>query len=109
MAERAGLNARDAGITIQPTTSVGALRLVEWQIGSEDAAAELERIAAVLGVGHLDVSKPEALYELERSLLDRVIPLAYLRETYGIAPRVHIESSKPDAFALHLEDIWVQP
>ena len=59
-------------------------------------------------MSRLDASKPEALYQAERSLLDRVIPLVYLRETYGIAPRVHIESSKSDAFALHLEDVWLQ-
>ena len=41
---------------------------------------------------HIERSKPETLYEAERSLLDRVIPLVHLRETYGIAPRVHIES-----------------
>jgi hypothetical protein len=60
-------------------------------------------------VGHIDTGKPEALYEAERSLLERVIPLVHLRETYGIAPRVHFESSKPDSFSLHLEDVWVQP
>ncbi len=110
VAERVALNARDAGLTIQPTTSAsGNLRLLEFELQSEDPAIELARIAASLGVAHIDASKPEALYEAERSLLDRVIPLVHLRETYGIAPRVHFESSKPDAFALHLEDAWVQP
>jgi peptide/nickel transport system substrate-binding protein len=109
VAERVALNARDAGITIQPTTNAGGmLRLIEWPLQSADAAAELARIAATLGVDHIDSSKPEALYEAERSLLNRVIPLVYLRETYGIAPRVHIESSKSGSFALHLEDLWVQ-
>jgi hypothetical protein len=113
VAERIALNARDAGINIQPSQNAlnnpgGNLRLIEWQISSEDPATELERIATALGVSRLDASKPEALYQAERSLLDRVIPLVYLRETYGIAPRVHIESSKSDAFALHLEDVWLQ-
>lgn len=110
VAERVALNARDAGIAIQPTSNAGGnLRLIEWSLGSTDAATELARIAASLGVDHIDASKPEALYEAERSLLDRVIPLVHLSETYGIAPRVHIESSKSDTFALHLEDVWVQP
>jgi ABC-type transport system substrate-binding protein len=110
VAERVALNARDAGITIQPTTNAGSmLRLIEWPLQSADAAAELARIAATLGVDHIDSPKPEALYEAERSLLNRAIPLVYLRETYGIAPRVHFESSKSDSFALHLDDIWVQP
>jgi peptide/nickel transport system substrate-binding protein len=109
VAERVALNARDAGITIQPTNASGNLRLIEIPLQSTDPATELARIAAMLGVGHIDSSKPEALYQAERSLLDRVIPLVYLRETYGIAPRVHIESSKAGTFALHLEDVWVQP
>ncbi len=109
VAERVALNARDAGITIQPTTNAGGnLRLIEIPLQSTDAAAELARIAAMLGVDHIDSGKPEALYEAERSLLDRVIPLVHLRETYGIAQRVHFESSKSDAFSLHLEDAWVQ-
>ena len=59
----------------------------------------------------LDRSKPETLYQLERSLLDehRIIPLLHLRETYGIAPRVHFQPSNGDAFALHLEDAWILP
>jgi len=114
VAERVALNARDAGITIQPTTSAlnnpgGNLRLIEWRINSEDPATELVRIAAELGAGHVDTGKPETLYEAERSLLERVIPLVHLRETYGIAPRVRFEPSKSDSFALHLEDAWVQP
>lgn len=110
VAERVALNARDAGIAVQPTPNAGGnLRLIEWPLQSADAAAELARIAATLGVDHIDSTKPEALYEAERSLLDRVIPLVHLREIYGIAPRVHFESSKSESFALRLEDIWVQP
>jgi hypothetical protein len=114
VAERVALNARDAGITILPTPSPlsnpgGTLRLVELPLQSTDAATELERIAAALGMVHPDTSKPEALYQAERTLVDRAIPLAFLRETYGIAARVHFESSKPDSFSLHLEDVWVQP
>jgi Bacterial extracellular solute-binding proteins, family 5 Middle len=114
VAERIALNARDAGMTIQPTPSTlnnpgGTLRLMELPLQSTDAATELERIAAALGVAHVDASKPDALYEAERALLDRAIPLVFLRETYGIIPRVHIESAKSDAFALHLEDVWLQP
>jgi ABC-type transport system substrate-binding protein len=120
VAERVALNARDAGITIQPTpTGNGNLRLMEWQLQSTDAADELKRIAEQLGAGDraslLDLAKPETLYQLERSLLDdhRIIPLVHLRETYGIAPRVHfqapLQTGASDPFALHLEDAWVQP
>ena len=118
VAERVALNARDAGLTIQPTSGGNAnLRLLEWPLESTDAANELRRIAELAGAGDrarpLESTKPETLYELERSLVDdhRIIPLVYLRETYGIAPRVHFQpapqTTATDMFALHLEDAWV--
>ncbi|MGA2880009.1 MAG: ABC transporter substrate-binding protein [Bryobacteraceae bacterium] len=116
VAERIALNARDAGITIQPTSAGnGHLRLMEWPLESTDAANELGRIAEQLGASdrarQLDAAKPETLYQVERSLLDdhRIIPLIHVRETYGIAPRVHFQSPTSDPFTLHLEDAWVQP
>jgi peptide/nickel transport system substrate-binding protein len=116
VAERVALNARDMGITIQPTSNAaGNLRLEEFQLESTDAADELKRIAGHLGAGdrvsQLDPDKPETLYQLERSLLDdhRIIPLVHLRETYGIAPRVHFQPSPSDPFQLHLEDAWIKP
>jgi peptide/nickel transport system substrate-binding protein len=116
VAERVALNARDAGITIQPAAGgKGNLQLMTWQIESPDAADELRRLGEQLGSGDrsnvLDRSKPETLYQFERSLLDdhRIIPLLHLRETYGIAPRVHFHLSNGDTFSLHLEDAWVQP
>ena len=118
VAERVALNARDAGITIQPTSTGNAtLRLIEWPLESTDAAHELNRLAEQEGAGdrarQLDPGKPETLYQLERSLLDdhRIIPLVHLRETFGISPRVHFQppsqTTASDPFALHLEDAWV--
>jgi|ERR1700733_3001255 len=119
VAERVALNARDAGIAIQPTSNGnGNLRLVEFQIETTDAAEELKRIAEQTGAGdrarQMDSAKPETLYQLERSLLDdhRIIPLVHLRETYGIAPRVHFQSpsqtTDSSPFLLHLEDAWIE-
>jgi Bacterial extracellular solute-binding proteins, family 5 Middle len=116
VAERVALNARDAGLSVQPAPAVNAnLRLVELPLESIDAADELKRIAAEIGAGdrasQIDSAKPETLYEFERSVLEdrRVVPLVYLRETFGIAPRVHLPKSASDPFALHLEDVWLQP
>jgi peptide/nickel transport system substrate-binding protein len=116
VAERLALNARDAGINLQPTAAQnGNLRLVSWPLESNDAAAELARLAGLLGMSDrassLDASKPESLYQVERALLEdrRVIPLVYLPETYGIAPRVHQVAQKPGALLIHLEDVWVDP
>jgi hypothetical protein len=40
-----------------------------------------------------------------------VIPVVYLPEVYGIAPRVHNweAAHKNGALALHLENVWVEP
>ena len=118
IAERVALNARDAGIVLQPAQSQSAnLRLIRWPLESTDAAAELSRLAGMLGMreraNSLNPGKPETLYEAERALLDahRVIPLAYLPEVYGIAPRVHNweTAQKNGGFTLHLENVWVDP
>jgi peptide/nickel transport system substrate-binding protein len=113
VAERVALNARDAGIVLQPTANPGGgVRMVRWQLESSDAGAELSRMAGLLGMperaNSLNASKPETLYEVERALLDahRVIPLVYLPEVYGVAPRVHNWSA---GFRLHLENVWVDP
>jgi hypothetical protein len=130
VAERVALNARDVGLSLQPAPQLvsnvfsvssanGALRLVELPLESTAAAHELKRIADLVGAGgqadQLEPAKPETLYQLERSLLEghRIIPLVHLRETYGIAPRVHFQTRAParaaGSFALHLEDVWLQP
>jgi len=119
VAERVALNARDAGIAIQPMPGGNGnlhvnLSMLEWPLESADAADALKRIAEQVGAGdrarQLDPAKPDTLYQFERSLLDeyRIIPLVHLRESYGIAPRVHFQPSRSDAFQLHLEDAWVE-
>ena len=91
--------------------------MVRWPLESTDAAGELGRLSAMLGspepANSLNSAKPENLYEAERALLDghRVIPLVYLPEVYGIAPRVHNweNAQKNGGLALHLENVWVDP
>jgi Bacterial extracellular solute-binding proteins, family 5 Middle len=118
VAERVALNARDAGIVLQPTPNPGgAVRMVRWALESPDAAAELSRLAGLLGAperaNSLNSAKPETWYEAERALLDahRIIPLVYLPEVYGVAPRVHNweAAQKSGEFTLHLENVWVDP
>jgi peptide/nickel transport system substrate-binding protein len=98
VAERVSLNARDAGLTVQPmaTSAAGTpdLRLVRLRIGSVDAARALESLAKAMGeqatlpAGATD--DPEELYAAERAVLEsgRVIPLAYLSDTLGLGPQV---------------------
>jgi len=119
IAERVALNARDAGIMLQPTQNPnGSVRMVRWPLESVDAAAELSRIATMLGMpdrtNSLNSSKPETLYDAERALLDshRVIPILYLPEVYGVAPRVHnweAAQKNGGGFAVRLDNIWVDP
>jgi len=115
VAERIALNARDAGATVQPLgTPNGNLSLAEWPLESNDAPAELSRMAALMGLSDraaaLEASKPDSLYQAERELLDghRVIPIIYLPDTYAIAPRVHL-AVKNGRLRLPLEDLWVEP
>jgi len=110
VAERVALNARDAGIMMQTAPGEGGnARLVRWRLESNDAAGELIRMAAKLGlpalVSSLNPARPETLYEAERALLEShvVIPLIYLPDVYGISPRVH------NWDGLALENVWVDP
>lgn len=112
VAERISLNARDAGINLQPTSNAGGnLALVRWRLESADAASELARVAALLGAPEpagLNAANPTTLYDAERALVEtqRVIPLVFLPVIYGLAPRVHEREHGP---ALHLENLWVDP
>jgi ABC-type transport system substrate-binding protein len=110
VAERVALNARDAGITLQPTPGVnGNVHLVRWPLESRDAANELARLFSTLGISE----RQDSLYDAERAVLEegRVIPLLYLPAVYGISPRVHgwDAAQKQGPFVLHLENIWVEP
>ncbi len=118
VAERIALNARDAGIALQPAQTSGAnVRLIRWRLESPDPATELRRLAEMLGhpdkARTLDSAKPDSLYQAERALLDahRVIPIAYLPDVYGISPRIHNweTAQKNNGFRLHLENVWVEP
>jgi ABC-type transport system substrate-binding protein len=110
VADRVALNARDAGINLQPAPGQnGNVRLLRWPLESRDATNELARLLAILGVSE----RPDSLYDAERATLEegRLIPLLYLPAAYGISPRVHgwDAAQKQDPFALHLENIWVDP
>ncbi len=117
VADRVALNARDAGIAVQPVAGVNAnLRLVRLPLESTDAVAELVRLAGLLGVPErasaLNAAKPETLYEAERALLEerRIIPLLYLPDVYGVGPRVRNwdAAQRNGSFRLHLENVWVE-
>ena len=117
VAERIALNARDVGLILQPTSNPnGTLRLIRSRLESTNAAAELARLARLLGANTgsspLDTAKPETLFAAEHELLEnnRVIPLLRLPIVYGLAPRVHSREHGPAApLILRLEDFWIDP
>ena len=118
VADRVALNARDAGIMLQPTaTPGGSLTVFRWPLESMDAGTELARLCAMLGIGErassIDSTKSESLHDVERAILDehRVIPLVYLPQVFALAPRVHgwESAQKEMPFRLNLEKIWVDP
>ena len=87
LAERIALNAKDAGLSLQPTPAAAAdLRLVRIPLASTDPWVALANVATAAG---LSVGKEsgsvEDLYASERALLatQRVIPLFHLPVSYA--------------------------
>ena len=92
LAERIALNAKDAGLTLQPTTSGGDLRLVRIPLASSDPRTALD---AVLSRLNLPAAKGRGtsvddLYAEEQAALTgaRVIPLIDLPATYASTPKL---------------------
>jgi ABC-type transport system substrate-binding protein len=102
IAERVAVNARDAGIVIQPRLESPAFRsfdadakLVRIRIASPDRAASLTEIAEILDIPMLrkagSAASADVLYNLENDALrdHSVIPLAYVPEAFTLSPAVH--------------------
>jgi peptide/nickel transport system substrate-binding protein len=111
VADRIALNARDAGIVIQPGPyGLADLRVTRQSLASENPAVALQQMAAVFSGGHAiaSVDSPQRLYEQERELLSQyyVVPLVYLPRTYALSPRVRNWNTAPDG-KLRLQDVWV--
>jgi peptide/nickel transport system substrate-binding protein len=113
IAERIALNARDAGlmvsVTMQPANA--DVRLTELRIGSTEPAKALAGIAAQLGAPEpARADSSEALFNAERALLEgfRVIPLIYLPDVYGIAPRVHGGPGITTVGEWRFENLWLE-
>ena len=92
LAERIALNAKDAGLTLQPTAGGGDLRLVRIPLASSDPRTALD---AVLSRLNLPTAKARGasvddLYAEEQAALTgaRVIPLIDLPATYASTPKV---------------------
>jgi ABC-type transport system substrate-binding protein len=111
LAERIALNARDAGLSLQPRTQAGAdLQLVRIPLAAVDPWMSLMDVAAVTGL-----SKPksyggsaEDLYLAEQAMLatQRFIPLFHLPATYAAATTLRNWSPRQDG-SWNLADVWL--
>jgi peptide/nickel transport system substrate-binding protein len=111
LAERIALNAKDVGLSLQPTSALTAdLRLVRIPLASADPWVSLAQVAKVAGLPapKNDGGSAEDLYVAERSLLasQRIIPLFHLPITYAAAAAVKNWSVQSDG-TLNLDDAWL--
>ena len=111
LVERIALNARDAGLVLQPTTAANAdLRLVRIAMASSNAWIALTNVAEASGLvlpkgGENSV---EDLYVAERELLttQRLIPLFHLPVTYASAKTLKDWTLGADG-SWRLADSWM--
>lgn len=111
IAERVMLNAKDAGITLQTTSSATAdLRLLRIPLDSAGPALAFDQIAARLALPAPKGSpvSSAALYQAESAALQtqRVIPLFDLPTSYALNPQVRgavVTLTGP----LQLSDVWL--
>jgi ABC-type transport system substrate-binding protein len=111
IAERIALNAREAGITIQPGGPNGAdIRLIRIPLSSIDGPLALSNLASALGlpVPNIKDGSPDGLYQAESALLQtqRVIPLMHLPVDYALSNSVKNWQIRRDG-TRDLGDVWL--
>ena len=111
LAERISLNARDAGLGLQPATTGNAdVRLVRVSLPSLDPRLALATVASTLGLPPPKTTgdSAESLFQVENTLLQarRVLPLFYLPVNYGLSTSVKNWGQHRDA-GWDLQDVWL--
>ena len=104
LAERIALNARDAGLSLQPTVaSISDIQLLSIPLESVSARTALNAIATrtAMDLRGSSGKSLEDLYQAEITLLasQRVIPLLHVRVNYGLSPTLK-------NFAQHSNGSW---
>jgi peptide/nickel transport system substrate-binding protein len=112
MAERVALNARDAGIVLQTTTSSPAdLRFARIDLASVNPRTALAAVASGLGMAgpNNGGASVEDLYQAENGILQaqRLIPLFQLPVSYALSPTVRGSNMSPDG-NWHLANVWLE-
>jgi hypothetical protein len=111
LTERIALNARDAGLLLQPTTAATAdLRLVRMPLASADPWIALANVASVAGVAaKVRGGSVEDLYAAEQSLLatQRLIPLFHLPASYAASATLKNWTTRSDG-TWNVADAWLE-
>ena len=110
LAERIALNARDAGLSLQPTTAASAdMRLVRIPLASPEPWVTLEKMPVASGVvARKEGLSIENLYQTEVRLRDteRVIPLFHMPASYAASTNLNNWSLRSDG-SWALADAWL--
>ena len=111
LAERIALNAKDAGLSLQPTPAATTdLRLVRIPLASTDPWIALANVATVAGIPAGKTSgSVEDLYASERALLatQRMIPLFHLPVSYAASTTLKDWALQPDG-SWTVADAWLE-
>ncbi len=109
IADRIAVNARDAGIMLQPSPSAAAMHLVRIRIPSTDPEQALVDVAASLNLYlNTDLSNLDKLYAAERALLadGRVIPIVFVSQLFGVQSNIRGWDQR---HPWQLENVWIAP
>lgn len=126
IAERVAVNARDAGILVQPisestlatqspsqSSPQSSPKIVSIRLDSSDPQAALADVVAVIDPAQvprvLSAKTIEDLYQTERALLDdfRLVPIAHVPQSFVLSQRVRNWSMKREG-GLPLDNVWVE-
>jgi peptide/nickel transport system substrate-binding protein len=118
IAERVALNAREAGLAVQPVSenlaarTTGEARLLRVRLGSPDPAAALAALPLPAGSADLVAgASAEQVFRAEKAVVDSfaVIPIASVPEAYGLSPRVRNWSQpRTGGWPLAWGEVWVE-
>jgi ABC-type transport system substrate-binding protein len=112
LAERVALNARDVGLSLQPTATPSAdVRVVRIPLAAADPWIALANVGTVIGVPapKINGGSAEDLYSAEQAMLatKRLIPLFHLPATYAAAGTLKNWTPGPDG-SWSLADAWLE-
>ena len=112
LAERVALNARDAGLSLQPAATPAAdVRVVRIPLAAADPWIALANVGPVIGLPapKINGGSAEDLYSAEQSLLAtrRLIPLFHLPAMYAAAGTLRNWKPGPDG-SWSLADAWLE-